>query len=187
MTNTRDKLNGSTVFTTGWNNWGYVQEHSLRVEKKPPPSVIELRTLLAYPEHHDICMIGLKQKNFEEAIGAMLAALNIGVDGVYTGDELCILLAKALKHRGMRAVDIDPALVQAQLIEGDGSVALRQQDYYAIQQSNDPFSIFMRESGCVQCDNTALCKRAKKCLGDENRPEELTVEQKDDKKIILSE
>ena len=178
---TRDKLKGSTALPpSSIKNWGYVREHKLRVEKKPPDSVIELRELLTYPEHHDIFLIGMKQKSFEESIGAMLAELKIGVDGAYDGEELCALLAKALRHRGKSALEIDPNLVRAQLIEGDGTVKLKQQDHFVVQPSNDAFSVFMREHGCAQCDNTALCKRNKKCLGEESRMENLTREQKDE-------
>lgn len=163
-------------------NWGYENNHHLVVTKKAPDSLVELRTMLLYPEHADIFAAASVCPSFEECIACIATHLGIVLDGMYEGELLCAMLVDALKHRGMAgyvpagskpaSMLLDPTTKEA-TISFDPTNYLGQID---IQKKLDPFSVFMQEHGCRQCDNTALCKRAGKCLGDDSRAPETTAE-----------
>lgn len=152
-------------------NWGYVNNHHLRLEKKPPDSLVRLRQLLLYPEHSDIMERAYHETTFEGVIGSIAASLGIILAGEYDGEELCEMLCTALRNRGKQNLspDLKPAALR---IDDQAKSIVIEQDFsrhMSVPSNLDAFSLFMREKGCIQCDNTALCKRAGKCLGDESR------------------
>jgi hypothetical protein len=136
--------------------------------REPPRSLILLREEL--PKHPDIYAAASKEPDFARCLGTIAAMLDIVLDGQYAGDGLCDLLYRALRNRGKHGTSphlLDPRLVNAEIHETEGSLKLVEAAMQNIAPTRDEFTVFMREHGCDLCENTAVCKRAGKCLGAE--------------------
>lgn len=152
--------------------FGYKNDHPLIVEKVAPESLLELRRLLQLPANKDLHDVGIKGATFSECIGNMAATLGIVLDGLYDGEALCELLVKAIKNRGegKNIREADPRLVGARVTETEDSVHIDRFERGVIVNNNrtlekiEDNNRFMREHGCIQCDNIALCRHFGKCL-----------------------
>lgn len=111
-------------------NYGYDNEtHHLIQIKVPPPSLIALRDELAKPENKDISDYAIQGNTFEECVGRIAEKLDILLDGLYDGADLCDLLVSAMRSRGTHLAQPhkrDSRLVNAELVETENEVTVTQ-------------------------------------------------------------
>lgn len=109
-------------------NYGYDNEtHHLIQIKVPPPSLIALRDELAKPENKDISDYAIQGTTFEECVGRIAEKLDILLDGLYDGADLCDLLVSAMRSRGSFKTQPhlrDKRLMNVELTETEGEVTV---------------------------------------------------------------
>lgn len=152
--------------------------HHLLSIKRLPESLIALQRELALPEHRDIYEAASQEATFELAIGQIAAKLSILLDGDYDHDKLFTLLTRALRARSSNREihTLDPSLVPVEINETkDGSLSIDP----AFMQTPEPgqvtgkerevaeHAIFMKQYGCLMCNDRAACIREDTCLADE--------------------
>lgn len=113
------------------NPGAYKETHHLIEERIPPDSIILLRTELAKPENRDIYHAAIKGQNFEACMAIIAGKLDIILDGEYAVPDLADLLYRVMRDRGKHGNtphNIDPRLVNAELVEREGSVSIEEVD-----------------------------------------------------------
>lgn len=177
--------------TTNTRRWGYKNPHHLVELKEPPPSLVQLRGLLARPENLDIMRFAAEEgTDFETALGAIAAKLDIVLDGKYDVENLCELLCKGILLRAgyhNRMHTIDSRLQPAELQEREGAVSIElpervwqpekfEAGLITPEGTRNPditktynHSQFMQENNCTMCDDRELCINERKCLAKEGK------------------
>lgn len=100
-------------------NWGENRSHPRLVIKEGPPSLVELRRLLALPQNSDLAEEGMKAATFEEAIGSIAAKLNILLDGDYEPEPLFAMLCEAIRNRDKPGMQMRPHLLAKGLVNAE--------------------------------------------------------------------
>lgn len=151
--------------------WGEDREsHHLIIKKIAPQSVQELAKRLQQPQHRDIHNEAIKQQTFADCLGTIAAMLDIALDGIYDVPDLAELLCQAMDKRGTLGNSphlLNRNLVNVELIEREKSMELVEAGGTIAPLPQTDVQRFMREHGCKVCENTAACKLAGKCLGED--------------------
>lgn len=108
---------------------GYNNPNHLVEIREPSAGLVAFRTELAKPEHADIAVYAQEGKTFEEVLANVAEKLDILLDGFYDPDDLCGLLAEALRNRSMTGSHSQPhirdnRLINVELVERDKEVEL---------------------------------------------------------------
>lgn len=103
--------------------------HHLLQIKEPGDALVFLRLELSKPQNADIFKWASKGNSFEECCGIIAAHLDIVLDGMYDGDELCLLLAECLHNRhSLKSKNqphlLHPSLMNVELVERDNDVTV---------------------------------------------------------------
>lgn len=81
------------------NEAGYNDEHHLIEIKEPGYAIQALRHYLSEPWNSDIFDYAIQGRDFEECLARIAEKLDILLDGDYDAENLCAVLAAALKNR----------------------------------------------------------------------------------------
>jgi len=96
--------------------------HHLLSIHEPPTALVALREELQY--HPDIVEYAQQGNSFEECLARIGTMLDIALDGVYDGSEICALFVRVLRNKRFGITELDSQLVPAELVEREGEISL---------------------------------------------------------------
>lgn len=104
------------------------ETHYLLEIREPGSALVELRHQLQLVWNSDIAKYAARGSSFEACLGILASHLDIAVDGMYDADDLCDLLASALKNRfTVRSTQPhlrDSRLMNVELVEREGDITV---------------------------------------------------------------